>query len=119
MGTDSLESLEDAEEVTEAHLMGATSFRVGAAIEPMLYSPGSLQLCDNSASQGTPGGSEHPGAQPSGAHTNGSQDGTSSNGVTAPEHLKGGKQGKVRIAILHTGGSLGLCGLAQRFPEEF
>lgn len=114
-----MESLEDAEEVTEAHLMGATSFRVGAAIEPMPYSPSSLQQANHTLSHATPGGDEQSVALPSGGHTNSSRDGISTNGVTAPEPLEGGKQGKVRIAILHTGGSLGLCGLAQRFPEDF
>lgn len=32
------------------------------------------------------------------------------------ERLEGGKE---RIVMLHTGGGLGLQGLAQRFPKEF
>lgn len=30
-----------------------------------------------------------------------------------------GEQGGEQVAMLHTGGMLGLCGLAQRFPDQF
>ncbi|KAK9816307.1 hypothetical protein WJX74_006529 [Apatococcus lobatus] len=117
---DQLESLEEAEEVTEAHLMSATSFRVGAAIEPMPYSQSSMQ--PPGAALGlhkTADQSMHKTDQPSQAHSNGNQEGCSLDGMPAVASLQDGKQPRARIAVLHTGGSLGLCGLAQRFPGEF
>ncbi len=98
-------------EITEAESVQRTTFSLGLSVEPSAhhvkqnYSDGSDAELDGEMNMHGAEWLDHPPGPDSIARSQ--------------AILHACQDGSPRVAILHTGGSLGLCGLAQRLPDEF